>query len=137
MEVRAQLMRALDRLKTNEPGLGLECELLLAIPGATTSPQNWIIRSGIRAWEEVARRKHVPRTKTSGATDANILRGHGIPTARIGIPPPERPVPYAGSFSMGVVELSGMMELTKCLVHVAIDTCTRPRAELGLIGASS
>ena len=132
MAARAQLLSALDRIKAANPGLELSCEMLLAVPGTSTPQDNWIIRSGIRAWEAVAGQAHVPRTGTSGATDANILRGRGIPTARIGIPPPRRPVPYAGTFSMGVVELDGMMELTKCLVRVVIDTCTRERSELGL-----
>ncbi|MSQ72273.1 MAG: deacylase [Betaproteobacteria bacterium] len=132
MAARAQLLAALERIKAGEPGLELSCEMLLAIPGASTPQDNWIIESGIRAWEAVAGQAHVPRTGTSGATDANILRGRGIPTARIGMPPPRRPVPYAGTFSMGVVELDGMVELTKCLVRIVIDTCTRTRPELGL-----
>ena len=59
----------------------------------------------MRAWEAVAGRPHTPRTGTSGATDAVILRARGIPTARIGLPPPGRPLPYAGQFSMGVVDV--------------------------------
>lgn len=132
MAARAQLLAALDRIKAAEPHLQLDCEMLLAIPGASTAQDSWIVQSGIRAWEAVSGKAHVPITGTSGATDANILRGHGIPTARIGLPPPNRPLPYAGSFSMGVVELDGMVELTRCLVRMVIDTCTRPRAELGL-----
>lgn len=127
LSARAQLVAALDRIRAEHPALELDCEMLLAIPGATTPPESWIVRSGIRAWEAVAGRAHVPRTGTSGATDANILRGRGVPTARIGLPPPTRTSPYAGTFSMGVVELDGMMALAQTLVRIVIDTCTRPR----------
>jgi acetylornithine deacetylase/succinyl-diaminopimelate desuccinylase-like protein len=132
MDARSQLLAALERIKAANPDLDLTCEMVMAVPGATTAPDNWIVQSGIRAWEAVAGRKHVPRTGTSGATDANILRGRGIPTARIGIPPPSRTLPYANTFSMGVIEIDGMVELTKCLIRIAIDTCTRTRAEVGL-----
>ena len=40
----------------------------------------------MRAWEFVENKKHVPRTGTSGATDAKFLRAAGIPTARLGMP---------------------------------------------------
>lgn len=134
LAAKAQLMTALDRIEAANPGLELSCDMVMAVPGATTPPDNWIIRSGIGAWEATTGRPHAKRTGTSGATDANILRGRGIPTARVGLPPPGRTVPYANSFSMGVVEIDGMVELTKCLVRIAIDTCTRTRAETGLEG---
>ena len=52
-------------------------EMILSIPGSFTDPHNWIIQSCMRAWEFVESKKHAPRTKTSGATDANILRRRG------------------------------------------------------------
>ena len=132
MDAHRQMEEALAQICAAHPELEVSCNMILAIPGATTSPESWIVQSGIRAWEAVAGNKHEPRTGTSGATDANILRNRGIPTVRIGMPPPRRPAPYSGSFSMGVVELDGMIELTKCLVRIAVDTCTRTRAEVGL-----
>jgi acetylornithine deacetylase/succinyl-diaminopimelate desuccinylase-like protein len=131
-EVRRELLEALRVIAAANPGLELNCEMILAIPGHATAPDNWIIESSIRAWEIVAQRPHEPRKRTSGATDAAILRGRGIPTARIGMPPPRRPVPYQNTFSMGVVEIDGMLDLASCLVRIAIDTCTRSRAETGL-----
>ena len=122
---------ALEDIKRRHDGLEVDGEMILAIPGATTPPDSWIIKSSVRAWEAVAGRPHAPRPGTSGATDANILRGRGIPTARLGMPPPRSP-PYENTFSMGVVELDGMVELTKCLVRIAIDTCGRSRADVGL-----
>ncbi len=132
VEARQQLRDALEAIERRHPDIEAGCEMILAIPGATTPPDNWIITSSIRAWEAVAGRPHLPRTGTSGATDANVLRGRGIPTARIGMPPPGRAYPYENTFSMGVVEIDGMVELTKCLVRIAVDTCTRARADVGL-----
>lgn len=129
---RQQLLAALDRIRRESPGLNVDCEMILAVPGASTSPDNWIIRSSVHAWEAVTGKRHVPRTSTSGATDANILRGRGIPTARVGMPPPREKAPYDGTFSMGVVEVAGMFDLTRLLVTVAVDTCTRQRAAVGL-----
>ena len=132
MDVQAQLRRALAKICADNPGLEVDCEMILAIPGGSTDPDSWIVQSSIRAWEAVSGQKHVARTNTSGATDANILRGRGIPTARIGMPPPTRPVPYENTFSMGVVEIEGMAQLTLCLVKIIVDTCARTRAEVGL-----
>ena len=129
---RRQLLTALERIESQNPGLEVDCEMILAVPGGSTPADNWIVQSSTRAWEAVEGAPHVPRTGTSGATDANILRGRGIPTARIGMPPPKQKPPYDNTFSMGVVEVAGMYALTKLLVHVAIDTCTRDRATLGL-----
>ena len=72
------------------------------------------------------------QTHTSGATDANILRGRGIPTARVGMPTGALLERFKDVFSMGVVSETAMVALTKCLVTVIIDTCTRTFAEVGL-----
>ena len=127
-----ELREAVAELCAGDPELDAEVEMILAIPGASTAPDSWIVRSAVEAWEAVAGARHADRTNTSGATDANILRGRGIPTARIGMPPPLRPPPFGNTFSMGTVEVEGMMQLARCLVRIAVDTCTRSRAEVGL-----
>lgn len=127
MEVKHQLQQALDRIRRARPETPLACEMVLAIPGSHTDPGNWIVQACIRAWEAVAQAEHQPRTDTSGATDANILRSWGIPTARIGMPR-ER----ASAFSMDRASLSGIRQLARCLVAVAVETCTRRRDEVGL-----
>jgi hypothetical protein len=105
--------------------------MILSIPGSHTDPQNWIVQSTMRAWEFVEQKSHTPRSKTSGATDANILRAAGIPTARLGMPRPNIVNPNQRSiFSMETSNVAGMKQLTKCLVYAAIDTCTRERREL-------
>lgn len=126
-----QLEEALHRLRTVHPELDLTCTMILAIPGGSTSPENWIVTASTAAWESTAGKPHAPRIGTSGATDANILRQRGIPTARLGMPPLASK-PFGDTHSMGVVSIGEMVRLTRTLVTIAIDTCTRPRAEVGL-----
>ena len=38
--------------------------------------------------------------------------------------------PFAGMFSMGVVSVEAMVRLTRTLIAIAIDTCTRTRTEI-------
>jgi len=129
VEAKHQFGDAIERIVKSNPELSVEWEMILSIPGGFTDPNNWIIQSCIRAWEFVENRKHVPRTKTSGATDANILRAAGIPTARLGMPrlasESQRSV-----FSMETSNVAGMKQLTKCLIYAVVDTCTRERSEV-------
>jgi acetylornithine deacetylase/succinyl-diaminopimelate desuccinylase-like protein len=131
MEVKHQLGQALHGIQAANPGLELEWEMLLGIPGTHTDPQNWVVQSLMRAWESREGRPHEVRGSTSGATDAAILRGRGIPTARLGLPRAQAPAAYQG-FSMGVANIPAMRRLTECLVYAIVDTCTRDRAEVGL-----
>ena len=130
-EAKHQFEEAIREIRRAHPELNLEWDMVLAIPGTATDPASWIIQSCMRAWEYVEGKKHAPRQGTSGATDANILRAWGIPTARLGMPrlknssKEQRPV-----FSMETSNVSGMKQLTKCLVYAIIDTCTRDRAEI-------
>jgi hypothetical protein len=79
-------------------------------------------------------RPHAPRANQSGATDANILRGHGLPTARVGMArvPDDAPMPDDFSKGMNVVSLREMERLTRCLVYVIVDTCLSSWREDGL-----
>jgi acetylornithine deacetylase/succinyl-diaminopimelate desuccinylase-like protein len=123
--------QALARIQADNPGLEIDHDMILSIPGTHTDPSNWIVQSLMRGWEAEEGQPHKANLNTSGATDAAILRGRGIPTARLGLPRFQAPAEYSG-FSMGVANGPGMEKLTRCIVYAAIDTCTRPRAELGL-----
>jgi acetylornithine deacetylase/succinyl-diaminopimelate desuccinylase-like protein len=131
MEVKHELGEALARIQAENPGLEVEHEMILSIPGTSTSPDNWIVQSLMRAWERRESRPHEPIVNTSGATDAAILRSRGIPTARLGLPRTPPPPSYPG-FSMGAATVGAMRRLTECLVYAAIDTCTRDREAVGL-----
>jgi acetylornithine deacetylase/succinyl-diaminopimelate desuccinylase-like protein len=131
VEAKRQFDGAIARIVGANPELSLAAEMILSIPGSHTDPQNWIVQSTMRAWEFVEQKSHTPRSKTSGATDANILRAAGIPTARLGMPRPNIVNPNQRSiFSMETSNVAGMKQLTKCLVYAAIDTCTRERREV-------
>ena len=130
-EAKRQFAEAIVRIVKMNPELSIEWEMILSIPGSFTDPNNWIIQSCIRAWEFVESKKHQPRTGTSGATDANILRAAGIPTARLGMPRRASTNETQRSrFSMETSNVAGMKQLTKCLVYAALDTCTRERVEV-------
>jgi acetylornithine deacetylase/succinyl-diaminopimelate desuccinylase-like protein len=130
-EAKHQFGAAIERIVKANPGVSVDWEMILSIPGSFTDPKNWIIQSCVRAWEFVENKKHMPRTGTSGATDANILRSRGIPTARLGMPRRTAANENQRSrFSMETSNIAGMKQLTKCLVYAAIDTCTRERGEV-------
>lgn len=131
-EAVSELEAALDAIRADNPGLTVTSKLLVAVPGTSTASDNWIITSSIAAWEATYRKPHVFRTGTSGATDADILRGHGVPTARVGTAALGPDAPFAGLFSMSVVSIDALVQLTTVLVAIAIDTCTRTRADVGL-----
>ena len=132
MQAKREFAAALAAIAAEMPGTEISFEQVLAIPGATTDPDSWICRSVIQAWEDIERRPHEPTTGTSGATDANILRGRGIPTVRIGMPKVSG-TPFTVDFAMGMnaVDLRDSVKLTRLLIQVAIDTLTRKRAEAG------
>jgi acetylornithine deacetylase/succinyl-diaminopimelate desuccinylase-like protein len=130
-DAHAQLDAALEAIRKRHPGLDVASRMIVAIPGTSTPPENWIVRSAIKAWEQTSGRTHEFKTGTSGATDANILRRY-VPTARVGMAPVPAGAPHAGTFSMGVVSVTQMVGLTRSLVAIALDTCTRTRTEVGL-----
>jgi acetylornithine deacetylase/succinyl-diaminopimelate desuccinylase-like protein len=131
MQLKREFGDALRGIQEQHSGLQLDWDMLLSIPGTHTDPEHWVVQSLMRAWETVEGRPHEPRGGTSGATDAAILRGRGIPTARLGLPRATPPPAYSG-FSMGVANLAAMERLTRCLVYAIIDSCTRSRAEIGI-----
>ena len=93
------------------------------IQASHTSPTDPVIETTIRVWENLHNRTHEPFTHMSGATDANILRAHGIPTARIGLPKAKRtPIDFA--LGMNCAAISDMRHLTKLLVMSAIRYCS-------------
>jgi acetylornithine deacetylase/succinyl-diaminopimelate desuccinylase-like protein len=130
-EVRTELEAALAALRREHPDLDVTSEMTVAVDGTATPPDHWIVASLIRAWEAREGKPHQPATGTSGATDAAILRGHNIPTARIGPPPAATPSPHPG-FSMGVADIDSLATLVDVLLYSMVDSATRTRAELGL-----
>ncbi|MGY1608383.1 hypothetical protein [Geodermatophilus sp. SYSU D00700] len=130
-EFRAAVAAIADR----HPGLDAAVETVLAIPGSATPEDAWVVRSTVAAWEAAEGRPHEVPAGLSGATDANILRNRGIPTVRIGMPKvgAVEPAPFEVDFARGMntVDVRDMERLTRLLVRVAVDTCTRTFEETG------
>ncbi|POX42930.1 deacylase [Streptomyces sp. Ru73] len=133
MQAKREFTAALDALGEKLPGLDATAEMILAIPGTRTDPDSWIHRSATAAWEALEGRAHEVVRGNSGATDANILRGRGIPTVRVGMPKvgeAEAPFPIDFARGMNTVSVPAMEKLTRHLVRTAIDTVTRTHAEM-------
>lgn len=117
-EVRAEVLRFGERL-----GADLRVEQIAAIPATHTPPESPIVRATVAAWEAVTGTRHEVVTGNSGATDANILRMRGVPTARVGMPkvqtaPDGGPVDF--SLGMNLVSLDAMSRLVEVLVRTVL-----------------
>jgi len=113
-----------------------EWDMTLSIPGSHTDPDTWIVGACVRAYEAVTGAPQVVdevASTTSGATDGNILRNRGIPTARIGMPRLSTTDGSEVDFPMGMnaASLPNMLRLTRLLVAAAVDACTRDRSSIG------
>jgi acetylornithine deacetylase/succinyl-diaminopimelate desuccinylase-like protein len=128
--VEAELRDAIEVIRAGDPALEVSLQRRVAFPGTSTDPTSWIVRSLTQAWQDREGREHVPLARGSGASDAAILRSAGIPTARIGLPPPSAPNPAPG-FSMGYVDVASIHRLADVLVQAMIDTTARDAALIG------
>jgi acetylornithine deacetylase/succinyl-diaminopimelate desuccinylase-like protein len=128
--VQRELESALAEIMARHEGLDAELELTLAVPGSRTDPESWIIGSCIRAFEEAENRRHEPMTATSGASDANVLRMWGIPTARLGMATAWQGYRPTLELDLNSVHLPSMLRYIETLLYVVIDTCCRERAQV-------
>lgn len=116
--VEVEFALALGRF-CNELGIEASFKRIQTIEASHTSPNDRIIETTIKVWENLKGKPHQPFTVMSGATDANILRNHGIPTARIGLAKADIPnIDFA--LGMNCVAVSEMRHLTKLLVMSAL-----------------
>ncbi|WP_149263916.1 M20 family metallopeptidase [Actinomadura sp. K4S16] len=134
MSVKREFAAAVARIAAAHPRLEIGWDMTLAIPGTATDPGSWIVRAAVEAWEAEEGRAHEPILGNSGATDANILRNRGVPTARIGMTRAgaEAPLPVDFPMGMNVVDLREMCRLTRHVMRTTINTCTRTTADVGL-----
>ena len=96
----------------------------IAIPGTTTDPAAPIITTAIQCWESLEGRPHQPITGLSGATDANILRAKGVPTARVGLPKVAvEKLELDFQLGMNAVDIDDMERLTRLLIRIAVNRC--------------
>ncbi|MBB4683884.1 M20 family metallopeptidase [Amycolatopsis jiangsuensis] len=125
LELKRELTAFTTRLSA-ELGTDLGVEMVLAIPGTHTPPDAPVVRGAIAAWEAANGRKHEPVPGNSGATDANILRARGIPTARVGMPK-VRSDEFDVDFSRGMntVDIAAMRRLCEVLARTALKITTK------------
>ena len=134
-EVGAQFGQAIDDIRKKHPTLKVDWEMTASSPCGSTDPDNWIIQSAMRGWEYVEGTRHGPAPYMAGQTDGGAIRKLGIPTARIGWPWPykDTPAEYTeGIGGMGVAYIPDLIPAVRKLIYMAVDTCTRTRAEVGL-----
>jgi acetylornithine deacetylase/succinyl-diaminopimelate desuccinylase-like protein len=135
-EVKAQFEDAIAGILARHPEIELDWEMTASLPGASTDPENWIIQSAIRAWEQIEGKPHPMPPRTSGQTDVSMIRNLGIPTARTGwVSTPEKtPDEYRhGLGGMGVSFPPDLVATCRKLVYSIVDTCTRTREEVGCL----
>jgi acetylornithine deacetylase/succinyl-diaminopimelate desuccinylase-like protein len=117
-EVRDELRRLSEQL-----GVDLQVRQVAAIPATHTPPGSPVVRAAVEAFEAVDGRPHQVTTGNSGATDANILRMRGVPTARVGMPKVAA-TPDGGeidfSRGMNLVDLAAMRRLAEVLVRTVL-----------------
>lgn len=128
-----ELVTAVREISDALGGVRIDVEQVLSIPGEGSDPQMWLCRRAVDAWEATEGAPHQEFHDASGATDANILRGRGIPTVRVGMPKVVD-APFEVDFAMGMntVDLTAAEKFTRYLVRVALDTVTRTLEEVGV-----
>ena len=76
------------------------------------------MRAAVKSWEAETGRLHQPIRGLSGATDANILRASGIPTARVGLPKVAKPgVDVDFQYGMNAVAPDDQVALSRLLIR--------------------
>lgn len=122
----AQVTREV-RAFLDELGRELDLEVTVtqtaAIPASFTDPASAVVRAGVTAWEAVAGVAHQPNRHNSGATDANVLRMHGVPTARLGMAKVPRGIGGAEvdfTLGMNLVDVREMRRLVEILVRAVL-----------------
>lgn len=134
-DVAGQFGQAIDAIRKKYPDITLDWEMIASTPGGHTDPQNWIVQSAMRGWQEVEGRPHPEVPYMAGQTDGALMRRMGVPTARIGWPWPYENAPAelsSGLGGMGVTYLPDLLVCARKILYAVIDTCTRSREELGL-----
>ncbi len=118
-EVRAEVERICAELGI----AGATVEQVACVPASRTDPFSPIIRATSDALAVVSGAPHTPVTQNSGATDANILRMRGVPTARVGMPkvahaPDDGEIDFTRG--MNLADLGQMQRLAEVLVRTVL-----------------
>lgn len=135
--VQAEFDAAMRAILARHPDIEAEWEMTAAVPGSRTEPDNWIVQSAMRAWQDGHGGQPYPGAPMlSGQTDAAAICKLGLPLVRIGYPwigDKDMPAEFSeGLGGMGVSHIPDLLGPCRALIYSIIDTCTRSRAETGL-----
>lgn len=136
-EVQAEFDAAMRAILARYPEIDADWEMTAAVPGSRTEPDNWVVQTALRAWQETNGGKPYPGAPMlSGQTDAATICKLGLPLVRIGYPwigDKNMPEEFSeGLGGMGVSHIPDLIATCKALIYSIIDTCTRTRQETGL-----
>jgi acetylornithine deacetylase/succinyl-diaminopimelate desuccinylase-like protein len=131
-DARCELATALAPLI--DEGVELDVTEVVGIAGSRTDPDHPIVAAAIDAFEAETGSPHVAMRRTSGATDANILRHRGIPTARVGLPKAlaDDGGPLGFAEGMNTVDAAALESFTRYLVRVALTATSRVQERAGV-----
>jgi succinyl-diaminopimelate desuccinylase len=118
-EAEREFSRKLSEL-TKRLNVSASCSRVMTIDASRTPADSEVVTTTVAAWESITQSPHKPFAHMSGATDANILRQFGIPTARVGLAKASVP---GIDFQLGMncVAISDMRDLTKLLILSALN----------------
>lgn len=134
-ELQAEFGNVMQLALARHSDIVADWSLIGGCPGSRTDPRHWIVRSALRAWEEIHGRAYPGAPQMSGQTDAATIRALGIPVARIGFRFQESQTPEEfrdGLGGMGVARVRDMIDPCRQLIYMVVDSCTRPRESVGL-----
>ena len=127
-------MREIQKLVPDAP---MDWEMYASVPGSRVDPENWIVRSALRAWQETHGNQPYPGAPPmSGQTDAAVMGKLGLKLVRVGYPwpgnAPAQPDCSEGLGGMGVQHVPDLLNAIQTILYVVIDTCSRLRSQTGL-----
>jgi len=132
-QVRAEFADFMATMHDKHPDLECDWEMYGSVPGGSTDPENWIIQSARRGWEEIEGRAYPEQPDLlGGQTDGSLLRALGVPTARMGWPWPAEGSPLEvaeGLGGMGATYIPDLLPCARKIMYAVVDTCSRPRQE--------
>lgn len=132
----AEFSEKMRDILQRHPEISAKWEMVVSVPASSVDPENWIVRSAVRAWEDTHGRAYGGAPRMSGQTDAAMLAKLGLPLVRVGYPWPSTApgVPDLGEGlgGMGVCHVPDLLNTIRTVIRIIIDTCMRSRKDVGL-----
>jgi acetylornithine deacetylase/succinyl-diaminopimelate desuccinylase-like protein len=135
--VHAEFSAQMREILRRHPEVRASWEMIASVPGSRVDPDNWIVRSALRAWQHTHDGRPYPGApRMSGQTDAAVMARLGLPLVRVGYPwpgnAPPQPDCSEGLGGMGVIHVPDLIGSIRTVLYLIVDTCMRSRGETGL-----